>query len=228
MEMTTENASSLQRTLNLAVSLASMEAEVGNRLKRLARSVKMDGFRPGKVPMKIVEQQHSGQVRQEVLGEAVHKSFAEAVQAQNLKVAGYPRIEAKSAEGESTDLQFAATFEVYPDVVVGDVSAVAIDRPQVAVGDAEVDKTIEILRKQRVTYAPVERPAATGDQAEVDYRGTLNGEVFQGGEAKGYQLVLGEGHTLKEFEDAILGMKAGESKSFDLTFPEDYHAKELA
>ncbi len=228
METTTENSSSLQRTLNLAVSLASMEAEVGNRLKRLARTVKMDGFRPGKVPMKIVEQQYSGQVRQEVLGEAVQKNFSEAVNAQKLKVAGYPRIEARPAEGESKDLQFAATFEVYPDVVVGDISGVTIDRPKVVVGDAEVDKTIEILRKQRVTYAPAERLAATGDQVEIDYRGTLNGEEFQGGQAHGYKLVLGEGQTLKEFEGAILGMKAGESKSFELTFPEDYHAKELA
>jgi trigger factor len=228
METTTENASSLQRTLNLAISLASMEAEVGNRLKRLARTVKMDGFRPGKVPMKIVEQQYSGQVRQEVLGEAVQKNFSETVRAQNLKVAGYPRIEAMPAEGESKDLQFAATFEVYPDVVVGDISGVAIDRPQVVVGDAEVDKTLEILRKQRVTYAPAKRKAADGDQVEIDYRGTLNGEEFPGGKAEGYKLVLGEGHTLKDFEGAIVGMKAGESKSFELTFPEDYHAKELA
>lgn len=228
METTTENASSLQRTLNLAVSLASMEAEVGNRLKRLARTVKMDGFRPGKVPMKIVEQQYSGQVRQEVLGEAVQKNFSEAVRAQNLKVAGYPRIEAMPAEGESKDLQFAATFEVYPEVVVGDISGVAIDRPQVVVGDAEVDKTLEILRKQRVTYAPAKRKAADGDQVEIDYRGTLNGEEFPGGKAEGYKLVLGEGHTLKDFEGAVVGMKAGESKSFELTFPEDYHAKELA
>ncbi len=228
METTTENSSSLQRTLNLAVSLASMNAEVGNRLKRLARTVKMDGFRPGKVPMKIVEQQYSGQVRQEVLGEAVQKNFAEAVRAQNLRVAGYPRIEAKPAEGESQELQFAAIFEVYPDVVVGDVSGVAIDRPKVVVGDAEIDKTIEILRKQRVTYAPAKRKAAVGDQVEIDYRGTLNGEEFQGGQAKGYKLVLGEGQTLKEFEAAVVGMKAGESKSFELTFPDDYHAKELA
>ncbi|MDP3483156.1 MAG: trigger factor [Sulfuricella sp.] len=228
METTTENSSSLQRTLNLAVSLANMEAEVGNRLKRVARTVKMDGFRPGKVPMKIVEQQYSGQVRQEVLGEAVQKNFAEAVRAQNLKVAGYPRIEARPAEGESKELHVAANFEVYPDVVVGDISGVAIDRPQTVVGDAEVDKTIEILRKQRVNYAPAERQAATGDQVEIDYRGTLNGEEFQGGQAHGYKLVLGEGHTLKDFEGAILGMTAGESKSFELTFPEDYHAKELA
>lgn len=228
METTTENSSSLQRTLNLAVSLASMEAEVGNRLKRLARTVKMAGFRPGKVPMKIVAQQYSGQVRQEVLGEAVQKNFAEAVNAQKLKVAGYPRIEAKPSEGESRDLQFAATFEVYPDVVVGDISGVEIDRPQVVVGDAEIDKTIEILRKQRVTYAPAKRKAAVGDQVEIDYRGTLNGEEFSGGKAQGYKLVLGEGNTLKDFEGSIVGMKAGESKSFELTFPEDYHAKELA
>ena len=228
METTTGNTSSLERTLNLAVSLANMEAEVGNRLKRLARTVKMDGFRPGKVPMKMVAQQYSGQVRQEVLGAAVQKNFTAAVQAQNLKVAGYPRIEAKPAEGESKDLEFTATFEVYPDVVVGDISAVSIERPQVVVGDAEVDKTIEILRKQRVSYEPVKRAAASGDQVTIDYRGTLDGVEFQGGQAQAYKLVLGEGRTLKDFEDPILGMKAGKSKTFELTFPDDYHAKELA
>lgn len=228
METTTGNASQLERTLTLAVSLAGMEVEVESRLKRLARTVKMDGFRPGKVPMKMVAQQYSGQVRQEVLGEAVQKNFAESVRAQNLKVAGYPRIEAKPSEGESRELEFTATFEVYPDVVVGDISAVEIQRPQVAVGDAEVDKTIEVLRKQRVTYEPAKRAAASGDQVTIDYRGTLNGEEFQGGQAKDYRLVLGEGRTLKDFEEAIVGMKAGKSKTFELTFPEDYHAKELA
>ncbi len=225
---TAGNASQLERTLNLAVSLAGMEAEVGNRLKRLARTVKMDGFRPGKVPMKMVAQQYSGQVRQEVLGESVQKNFAEAVRAQNLKVAGYPRIEARPAEGDSVELEFTATFEVYPEVAVGDIGASAIERPQVAVGDAEVDKTIEILRKQRVGYEPAERTAADGDQVTIDYRGTLDGEEFQGGQAQGYRLVLGEGRTLKDFEGPIVGMKAGESKTFELTFPDDYHAKELA
>lgn len=228
METTTQNTSPLERTLNLAVSLANMDAEVGNRLKRMARTIKMDGFRPGKVPLKIVAQQYSGQVRQEVLGDVVQRSFSDAVKQQNLKVAGYPRIEAKPAEGESNDLEFTATFEVYPDVVVGDISAATIERPQVVVGDAEVDKTIEILRKQRVSYEPVTRAAASGDQVRIDYRGTLNGEEFQGGQAKDYRLVLGEGRTLKDFEDPIIGMKAGESKTFELTFPEDYHAKELA
>lgn len=224
----TGSASQLERKLNLAVSLAGMEAEVGNRLKRLARTVKMDGFRPGKVPMKMVAQQYSGQVRQEVLGESVKKNFAEAVRAQNLKVAGYPRIEAKPAEGETSELEFVATFEVYPDVVVGDISAATIERPKVTVGDAEVEKTVEILRKQRVVYEPTERAAAIGDQVTIDYRGTLNGEEFAGGQADGYQLVVGEGKTLKDFENAVVGMKAGESKTFDLTFPDDYHAKELA
>ena len=228
METTTQNTSPLERTLNLAVSLANMDAEVGNRLKRMARTIKMDGFRPGKVPLKIVAQQYSGQVRQEVLGDVVQRSFSDAVKQQNLKVAGYPRIEAKPAEGESNDLEFTATFEVYPDVVVGDISAATIECPQVVVGDAEVDKTIEILRKQRVSYEPVARAAASGDQVTIDYRGTLNGEEFQGGRAKDYRLVLGEGRTLKDFEDPIVGMKAGESKTFELTFPEDYHAKELA
>ncbi len=228
MEITTQNTSPLERTLNLAVSLANMDAEVGNRLKRMARTIKMDGFRPGKVPLKIVAQQYSGQVRQEVLGDVVQRSFSDAVKQQNLKVAGYPRIEAKPAEGESNDLEFTATFEVYPDVVVGDISAATIECPQVVVGDAEVDKTIEILRKQRVSYEPVARAAASGDQVTIDYRGTLNGEEFQGGRAKDYRLVLGEGRTLKDFEDPIVGMKAGESKTFELTFPEDYHAKELA
>lgn len=228
METTTGNASQLERTLTLAVSLAGMEVEVDNRLKRLARTVKMDGFRPGKVPMKMVAQQYSGQVRQEVLGEAVQKNFAESVRAQKLKVAGYPRIEAKPSAGESKDLEFTATFEVYPDVVVGDISAVKIERPQVVVGDEEVGKTIEVLRKQRVTYEPVKRAAASGDQVTIDYRGTLNGEEFQGGQAKDYRLVLGEGRTLKDFEGSIVGMKAGKSKTFELTFPEDYHAKELA
>jgi len=228
METTTGNTSQLERTLNLAVSLAGMEAEVEGRLKRLARTVKMDGFRPGKVPFKIVTQQYSGQVRQEVLGDAVQKNFAEAVKAKDMKVAGYPRIEAKPVEGESKDLLFTATFEVYPDVVVGDISAAKIERPQVTIGDAEVDKTIDILRKQRVTYDPVKRAAASGDQVMIDYRGTLDGEEFQGGQAKDYKLVLGEGKTLKDFEEPIIGMKAGKSKTFELTFPEDYHAKELA
>ncbi len=226
--MQTENVNPLERTLDLAVSLAQFEAEVENRLKKVARTVKMQGFRPGKVPMKMVAQQYGGQVRQEVLGESVQKSFAEAVQQQQLRVAGYPRIEPRADQGDGSSMVFAATFEVYPEVVLGDISAVTIERPVVTIGDEEVDKTIDILRKQRVSYLPVERAAANEDRINVDYRGTLDGAEFAGGQAKGFNLVIGGGRTLADFENQFVGMKAGESKSFDMTFPEDYHAKELA
>lgn len=226
--MQTENVNPLERTLDLAISLAQFEADVENRLKKVARTVKMQGFRPGKVPMKMVAQQYGGQVRQEVLGESVQKSFADAVQQQQYRVAGYPRIEPKGDQGDGGSMVFAATFEVYPDVVLGDISAVSIERPVVTIGDEEVNKTLEILRKQRVDYQPVERAAANGDRVNVDYRGTLDGAEFAGGQAKGFGLVIGDGRTLVDFESQFVGMKAGESKSFELTFPADYHASELA
>ncbi|MFN3397690.1 MAG: trigger factor, partial [Sulfurimicrobium sp.] len=226
--MQTENVNPLERTLNLAISLAQFEADVESRLKKVARTVKMQGFRPGKVPMKMVAQQYGGQVRQEVLGELVQKSFADAVQQQQFRVAGYPRIEPGSSQDDAGSMAFSATFEVYPDVVLGDISAVSIERPVVAVGDDEVNKTLEILRKQRVVYQTVERAAADADRVNVDYRGTLDGAEFAGGQAKGFELVLGEGRTLADFESQFVGMKAGERKSFEMTFPSDYHASELA
>lgn len=226
--MQTENVNPLEKTLDLAVSLAKFEADVANRLKQVARTVKMQGFRPGKVPMKMVEQQHGGQVRQEVLGESVQKSFSDAVQLSQLRVAGYPRIEPKADQGEGESMMFTATFEVYPEVTLGDISASKIERPVVTVGDDEVNKTIDILRKQRVGYESVDRAAATGDRVNVDYRGMLDGVEFAGGQAKGFNLVLGEGRTLPDFEGQFVGMKAGENKKFDLTFPDDYHSKDLA
>lgn len=228
MQTTQENTSQLEKRLDLAVPLQNIEAEVDVRLKKLSRTVKMQGFRPGKVPLKMVAQQYGGQVRQEVLGEAVQKCFEDAVQEQQLKVAGYPRIEAKSGQEGTQHLEFTATFEVYPEVVVGDLGAVEIVRPQVEVSEENVDKTIEVLRSQRVSYAPVERAAQNGDKVDIDYHGTLAGEDFQGGQDKGFQLVVGEGHALPEFESQLVGMKVGESKTFEVTFPEDYHGKELA
>lgn len=225
--MQTENVNPLERTLDLAVSLAQFESEVENRLKRLARTVKMQGFRPGKVPMKMVAQQHGGQVRQEVLGESVQRSFADAVQQGQFRVAGYPRIEPKADQAEGA-MAFTAIFEVYPEVVVGSIASAKIERPVVTIGEAEVDKTIEILRKQRVAYETADRAAADGDKLVIDYVGTLDGAEFAGGQAKGFSLVLGEGRTLPDFESSFVGMKAGESKRFDMTFPEDYHSKDLA
>lgn len=226
--MQTENTNPLERTLELAVSLAQFEADVENRLKKVARTVKMQGFRPGKVPMKMVAQQYGGQVRQEVLGESVQKSFSDAVQQQQLRVAGYPRIEPRADQGDGGSMVFSATFEIYPEVAPGDISSATIERPVVEVGDQEVEKTIEILRKQRMSYQPVERAAASQDRVNVDYRGTLDGVEFAGGQAKGFNLVIGEGRTLADFESQFVGMKAGESKTFEMTFPDDYHATELA
>lgn len=226
--MQTENVSALEKQLDFTVPMAQFEAEVDKRIQRLARKVKMDGFRPGKVPLKVVAQQYGHEVRQEVLGESVQQRFNEAVKEKNLKVAGYPRIDAKPAAEGSQELLFSAVFEVYPEIVVGDIAATTVERPDVEISDADIDKTIEILRKQRVTYSPVERAVAAGDQVNIDYLGTIGGEEFKGGHAKGYTLVVGEGRALKDFEDAIIGMKKGKTKTFEMTFPADYHAAELA
>src|SRR5574340_221536 len=226
--MQTENTNQLEKSLGRVVALDQIEAEVDSRLKKLARSVKMQGFRPGKVPRKIVAQQYGSQVRQEVLADAVQKRFSETVREQNLRVAGYPRIEAMPASAGAQHLEFSATFEIYPEVAVGDISAAAIERPVVEITGQDIDKTIDILRKQRARYEPVERVAADGDQVEIDYSGTLDGAEFKGGSAKGVAVVLGEGRLLADFESQLIGMRIGESKSFELTFPADYHAREMA
>lgn len=228
MQATIEKVSNLERRLNVALPMQEIEAEVESRLKRLARSLKMHGFRPGKVPYRLVQAQYGGQVRQEVLGDALQKSFGEAVRQQNLRVAGYPRFEPAQAGEDVKEVQFSATFEVYPDITIGDLSVVEIERPVVDVGEAEIDKTVEILRKQRVHYHDVERAAQAGDQVLIDYDGSIGGLPFEGGTATGHSTVLGEGRLLSDFEQHVLGAKAGETRSFELAFPEDYHGKDVA
>lgn len=227
--MQTENSTNpLERRLNVTLPNDQITAEVENRLKRLARSVKAHGFRPGKVPMKIVEQQHGGQVRQEVLGDALQKSFTEAVVTQQFKVAGYPRFEANPTPEGGNNWEFTATFEVYPEIVLGDVSKAAIERASVQVGDADIDKTLDILRKQRVHYVNVDRAVASNDQVNIDYRGMDNGVEFSGGKAQGQTIILGESRLLQDFENQLMGMVIGEEKTFEITFPEDYHGKDVA
>jgi len=228
MAVNVEQLGTLERRLSMSVPVQDVEQQVGDRLKQLARNVKLPGFRPGKVPMKMVVQQYGPQVRSEVLGDAVQKAFTDAVKEANLKVAGYPKIEKKDGAADAPSLEFSATFEVYPEVKIGDVSAIRIERPQLAVDDAAVDRTLEILRKQRVSYVPVERAARDGDRLTVDFEGKIGGEGFQGGKAAGFAFLLGEKRMLPEFEAAALGMKAGESKSFEVRFPEDYHGKDVA
>ena len=220
-------ANALERRLDLRVPIADLDKDVEQRLKRIGKSVKMPGFRPGKVPANIVKQQHGDQARHEALSEALDRAFGEAVQTQQLRIAGYPNIEPKTSES-TTHLEFAAVFEVYPEVKLGDLTAVEIERPVLEVGTAEVDNTIEILRKQRVKYDAVERAAANGDRVVIDFLGKKGDEPFQGGQANDYPFVLGEGAMLADFENAVIGLKAGEAKSFEMTFPEDYFSKDLA
>lgn len=227
MEATTAQANELERRIDLSIAIADVEKEMEPRLKRMGRNMKMPGFRPGKVPFAMVKQQYGDQARHEVISEQLDRAFGEAVTAQKLHVAGYPRLEPKAGES-TTHMEFTAIFEVYPEFVPGDLSTAEIERPTLEVGAAEIEKTLDILRKQRVRYDNAERGAAKEDRVVIDFTGKKDGVAFQGGSATDYPFVLGQGMMLPDFENAVEGAKAGESKTFDLTFPEDYHAKDLA
>jgi len=229
MAVTVETLEKLERKITLTLPTAAIETEVQNRLKNLARTVKMDGFRPGKVPLSVVTQRYGYSVQYEVLNDKVGEAFAVAANEANLRVAGQPRISEKEGAPEG-ELTFDAVFEVFPEVKLGDLSDVTIEKLTSEVDDAAIDKTIEILRKQRRTFAqrPQDAAAQDGDRVTVDFEGKLDGEPFQGGKAEDFQFLVGEGQMLKEFEDAVRGMKTGESKTFPLAFPEDYHGKDVA
>ena len=219
--------SALERRLDLSVVVADLDKDIDQRLKRLGKNVKMPGFRPGKVPFSIIKQQYGYEARMEALNEALEKAFKEAIKAQQMRVAGSPKIEPKQTESE-TLIEFTAIFEVYPEIKLGELKDVEIERSVLEVGAAELESTLNVLRKQRVRYEPADRAAAKGDRVTVDFLGKKGGEAFQGGEAKDYPFVLGEGTMLADFENAVTGLKAGESKTFEMTFPADYHAKDLA
>src|SRR5260370_20578052 len=217
-----ETLGALERRVSMTLPVAEIDRQVDERLKKLARNVRMPGFRPGKVPLKLVAQTYGPQVRSEVLGDAVQKAFSAAVREANLKVAGYPRIEKKDGSNDAS-LEFSATFEVYPEVKLGDISATSIERPQVAVDDAAVDRTIEILRKQRTRFVAPGRPARDGDRLTVDFQGTIDGQPFEGGKAGNFSFMLGEGRMLPGFEAAAGGMSEGESNTFGPSLPAHYH-----
>lgn len=223
-----EQNGQLQRSLDITLTTAEIDGEVQNRLKQLARNVKMHGFRPGKVPLKVVAQQYGEQVRREVMGDALQKNFGDAVRNQNLRIAGYPRFEPKAGADAAAGVSFSATFEVYPEVTVGDVGKARIERPVVETSEAEVDKTLDIMRKQRASYETVERAAALADRVTIDFSGKIGGQVFEGGAGTDVAVVLGEGRLLKDFEDQVVGMRTGETRTFELRFPDDYHGKEVA
>ena len=229
MAVTVETLEKLERKITLSLPLSAIQSEVETRLKRVARTVKMDGFRPGKVPMNVVAQRYGYSVQYEVLNDKVGEAFAQAVNEAKLRVAGQPRFTEKEGAPEG-EAQFDAVFEVLPEVKIADLTTAEIDKLAAVVDDAAIDKTVDILRKQRRIFAQrAQNEAATdGDRVTVDFEGKIDGEPFAGGKAEDFQFLVGEGQMLKEFEDAVRGMKTGESKTFPLAFPEDYHGKDVA
>ena len=231
MAVTVESLGALERRINLSIPADLIEKEVAQRLQRLTRTVRVQGFRPGKVPLKMIASTYGPQVRSEVIGDAVRKNFSETVADQKLRVAGYPRIEPRPAtEGAANDasFDFIATFEVYPEIAVGNLATLAIEKAETSVTDANVDSTVETLRKQRVQYAGVERESARDDRVTVDFVGTIDGVAFDGGTSTDFAFVLGGGQMLPEFDSAATGMAPGARKEFNLTFPADYQGKEVA
>lgn len=220
-------ANPLERSLDLVIAVADLDGDVAARLKKFARNAKLPGFRPGKVPASIIRQHYGEQAQNEAIGAAIERAFDQAVKDSGQRVAGMPRIAEKTSENPA-ELVFTATFEVFPEITLADMSAAEIERPELTVGDAEIDKTINILRKQRATYEAVERAAENGDRVVIDFAGKKDGEAFEGGSASDYPFVLGEKMMLPDFEAAVIGLKSGETRTFKLTFPADYAAANLA
>ncbi len=229
MAVTVETLEKLERKITIHLPLASIKDEVDSRLKRLARTVKMDGFRPGKVPMNVVSQRYGYSVHYEVLNDKVGEAFASAAIEAKLRVAGQPRITEKDSAPEG-EMAFDAVFEVFPVVTIGDLADAQVEKLTSDVNDDAIDRTVEILRKQRRSFAQrgVDGAVQEGDRVTVDFEGKIDGEAFDGGKAEDFQFLVGEGQMLKEFDEAVRGMKPGESKTFPLAFPAEYHGKEVA
>lgn len=226
MQVSIETTSGLERRLTVGVPSEKVESEINARLQKAAKTVRLDGFRPGKVPFKVIKQRFGQGVRQEVVGEIIGNSFYEAVAQEKVKPAGQPNIEPKVNES-GKDLEYVATFEVYPEITLADASALAITRPVAEVQDDDVTKMIEVLRQQQAKWQEVDREAKDGDQVNLDYTGEKDGEAFDGGSAEGSDLVIGSNRMIPGFEDALVGMKAGDEKKVPLQFPDDYHSEEL-
>ena len=229
MAVIVETLEKLERKITLTLPVGIIQSEVDTRLKKLARTVKMDGFRPGKVPMNVVAQRYGYSVHYEVMNDKVGQAFSAAANEAKLRVAGQPRISEKEGapDGEMT---FDAVFEVYPEGIFGDLTTAEVEKISANVSDAAIDKTLDILRKQRRTFSQraMDAAAQNGDRATIDFEGKVDGETFAGGKADDFQFLIGDGQMLKEFEEAVRGMKTGESKTFPLSFPADYHGQDVA
>jgi trigger factor len=229
MAVQVETLDKLERRITLTMAAETINGEIESRLKRLARTVKADGFRPGKVPMTVVAQRYGYSVQYEVVNDRVGKAFNEATNEVKLRVAGAPRITQKD-DAPAGQLAFEATFEVYPEVKLGDLAAAEVERVATEVTEEAIDRTVEILRKQRRTFGlrPHAEGAVEGDRVTIDFEGKIDGEPFEGGRAEGVQFIIGEGQMLEQFDQAVRGMKAGQSKTFPLQFPAEYQGKDVA
>jgi trigger factor len=226
MQVSIETTTGLERRLTISVPADNVDSKVDERVAETATKARLKGFRPGKVPKSVVKTQFGAGIRQEVVGEVIGQAFYEAVAQEKLEPAGQPTIDFKTDKA-GKDLEFTATFEVVPEVEVADLSALNVEKPACEIGDEDVDRMIEMLRDQQGSWEAVEREAQDKDQVKIDYKGTKDGEAFDGGTAEDQNLVLGSGRMIPGFEDGIVGLKAGEEKTLALTFPEDYHAEEL-
>ena len=227
MQVSVENTSALERRMTIGVPAERIETEVNKRLQQTARKAKIPGFRPGKVPMSVIRQRYEDGARQEALGDLIQATFYEAMVEQKLNPAGAPAVEPKSFE-KGKDLEYVATFEVFPEFTVAGFDSITVERLSADVADADLDNMLEILRKQNVRFEVADRAAQNEDQLNIDFVGKVDGEVFAGGSATGTQLVLGSGRMIPGFEEGLVGAKPGEERVLNLTFPEDYQNLELA
>lgn len=227
MQVSVENTSALERRMTIGVPAERIETEVNKRLQQTAQRAKVPGFRPGKVPMSVIRQRYEASARQEALGDLIQETFYEAVVEQKLNPAGAPAVEPKAFE-KGKDLEYVATFEVFPEFEVKGLDGIEIERQESSVQDADIDKMLDVLRKQGTRYEAVDRAAANDDQVTIDFVGTRDGEAFAGGSAEGTKLVLGSNRMIPGFEDGLVGAKAGDERVLDLTFPEDYQNLDLA
>jgi len=227
MQVSVETTSTLERRMTVSVAATRIESEVNKRLQQTARHARVNGFRPGKVPMGIIRQRYGSAARQEVLGDLIGSSLQEALIEQKMQPVSSPSIALEGAE-EGKDLQFVATFEVFPELEVKGFEAIKVERLQAEVTEADVDQMLQVLRKQATHFHAAERPAEDGDQLIIDFEGSIDGEAFAGGNGNDFRLVLGSGQMIEGFEAGLLGSSAGDEKTLDLRFPEEYHAKELA
>ena len=227
MQVSVESTSALERRMTVGVPAERIETEVTKRLQQTARRAKVPGFRPGKVPMNVIRQRYEDSARQEALGDLIQATFYEAIVEQKLNPAGAPSVEPKAFE-KGQDLEYVATFEVFPEIKLAGFDGIAIERLQAEVSDADLDNMLDILRKQNTRFEAVERAAENGDQLNIDFVGKIDGEVFAGGSAKGTPLVLGSGRMIPGFEEALVGVKAGEERVINPTFPADYQNLDLA